>query len=160
MIAVSDEILTQTLQEVVDNFLIPKFISLGMNTSGSWIKALRVEVVNGTGYIKGKDYTIYLNFGRGPNKDQSEEGLKKWAYWYGVNVLKPWASSKGLVFNNIIAVAYSIAKKGTKVRMERQDFLNILESPEVRQYIYTKIKQNVSGQIRLEIVRRLKQTFQ
>lgn len=158
MITVSDEILTQTLQEVVDMFLIPKFLALGMNASGSWISALRVEVVNGTGYIKGKDYTFWLVNGRASNKDQSEEGINHFTKWAGHYIFKKWVADKGLSINPY-AVANSIARKGTKDYPSGTDLLEVLQSPEVTQFIYTRIGENISGQIRADIQRRLKTTF-
>lgn len=152
MITVSDDILTQTLQEVVDNFLIPKFLSLGMNASGSWIKALRVEVINGKGYIKGKDYTYYLVNGRaGGNKPP-------------ITPLISWVQQKlGKSGKEGIGIAYSvqnkIAKEGTNYYPNGTDLLEVLQSKEVTQYIYSSIGQNISGQLQLEIKRQLKQTF-
>lgn len=152
MIAVSDEILTQTLQEVVDNFLIPKFLSLGMNASGSWIKALRVEVVNGKGYIKGKDYTYYLVNGRsGGNKPPITPLIS----WVQQKLGKSGREGIGIAY----AVQNKIAKEGTDYYPNGTDLLEVLQSKEVTQYIYTRIGQNISGQLQSEIKRRLKQTF-
>lgn len=152
MIAVSDEILTQTLQEVVDTFLIPKFLSLGMNASGSWIKALRVEVVNGTGYIKGKDYTYYLVNGRaGGNRPPITPLIS----WVQQKLGKSGREGIGIAY----AVQNKIAKEGTDYYPNGTDLLEVLQSKEVTQYIYTKIGQNISGQLQSEIKRQLKQTF-
>ena len=152
MITVSDEILTHTLQEVVDNFLIPKFLSLGMNASGSWIKALRVEVVNGTGYIKGKDYTYYLVNGRaGGNKPPITPLIS----WVQQKLGKSGKEGIGIAY----AVQNKIAKEGTDYYPNGTDLLEVLQSKEVTDYIYTSIGQNISGQLQLEIKRQLKQTF-
>lgn len=152
MITVSDDILTQTLQEVVDNFLIPKFLSLGMNASGSWIKALRVEVVNGTGYIKGKDYTYYLVNGRaGGNKPPITPLIS----WVQHKLGKSGKEGIGIAY----AVQNKIAKEGTDYYPNGTDLLEVLQSKEVTQFIYTRIGENISGQLQLEIKRQLKQTF-
>lgn len=144
MITVSDEILTQTLQEVVDMFLIPKFISLGMNASGSWINALRVEVVNGTGYIKGKDYTYYLVNGRAPGNAPPISKLLPW-------VALKWGKTGKEGLGAAIAVSKKIAKEGTDYYPNGTDLLEVLQSNEVTQYIYTRISENISGQIQAEI---------
>lgn len=152
MITVSDEILTQTLQEVVDTFLIPKFLSLGMNASGSWINALRVEVVNGTGYIKGKDYTYYLVNGRaGGNKPPITPLIS----WVQQKLGKSGTEGIGIAY----AIQNKIAKEGTDYYPSGTDLLEVLQSKEVTQFIYTRIGQNISGQIRSDIQRRLKNTF-
>lgn len=158
MITVSDEILTQTLQEVVDTFLIPKFLSLGMNASGSWINALRADVVNGVGYIKGKDYTYWLVNGRLQNKDQSEAGINHFTKWAGHFIFKKWVQDKGISANPY-AVARSVAKKGTSYSPNGTDLLEVLESKEVKDYIYKKLAQDISLQLRSDIVRRLKNTL-
>jgi len=152
MITVSDELLTQTLQEVVDTFLIPKFLSLGMNASGSWINALRVEVVNGTGYIKGKDYTYYLVNGRaGGNKPPITPLIN----WVQQKLGKSGREGIGIAY----AIQNKIAKEGTDYYPSGTDLLEVLQSKEVTQFIYTRIGENISGQLQSEIKRRLKNTF-
>ncbi len=64
--------------------------------------------------VIGVDYSYYMKNGRGPNKDQSKEGLRKWVGWYGANVLEQWVIDKGLSISPF-AVAYKIAKKGILV---------------------------------------------
>lgn len=147
------------MQGVIDEFLKPKFIELGMNASGTWLNSLEARVNGNTGEIWGMDYTYWLNNGRGPNKDQSAEKLKAWAFWYGINVIKPWAVSKGIVFDNPIAVAYNIAKNGTKKRPERIDFLDILESNEVRDYLNRTVARYILVEVRQELVNRAKNTL-
>lgn len=158
-IQISEELYLNVLQGVIDNFLKPKFIELGMNASGEWLNTIQPRIVEGRGEIWGMDYTYWLNNGRGPNQDQSPEALKAWAYYYGINVIQPWAQSKGIVFDNPIAIAYSIAKKGTKSRPERIDFLEILNSNEVKQYIYTNLGQALTAKITLILRKQINDNF-
>lgn len=158
-IRIPDELIIQTMQGVIDNFLKPKFISLGMNASGQWLETLEPRVNNGNGEIWGQDYTYWLNNGRGPNKDQSPEKLKAWAYYYGINVIKPWASAKGIVFDNPIAVAYNIAKYGTKSRPERIDFLDVLSSQEVISYIYSQLQKGFTVEINKILKKQIDDNF-
>lgn len=159
-IRIPDELIIQTIQGVIDNFLKPKFISLGMSASGKWLETLEARVNNGNGEIWGQDYTYWLNNGRLPNKDQSPDKLKAWSYWYGINVIKPWAQSKGIVFDNPIAVAYSIARKGTKSRPERIGFLEeILNSSEVLNYIYSQLQEGITVEINKILIKQLNDNF-
>lgn len=158
-IKISDEVILNTMQGVIDLFLKPKFIELGMNASGKWLNSLEPRVLNGVGEIWGMDYTYWLNNGRGPNKDQSPEKLKAWAYWYGINVIKPWATAKGLVLDSPIGVAYSIAKKGTKNRPDRDDFMDVLQSKEVSDYIYSKIGAAINVELNKILIKQLNDNF-
>lgn len=159
-IQISEELYLNVLQGVIDNFLKPKFIELGMNASGEWLNTIQPRIVEGRGEIWGMDYTYWLNNGREPNQDQSPQALKAWAYYYGINVIKPWAASKGIVFDNPIAVAYSIAKKGTKKRPERIDFLDILNSNEVKQYIYAQLRIGITATISALMIRQIRNALE
>lgn len=155
MIAVSDEILTQTLQEVIDIFLIPSLISKGKKASGELINTIRVVVENGKGEIKGRGYAYLLVNGRQPNKDQSVEGINHFTRWAGHYIFKDYVRDKGLSLNPYM-IARKIALEGSK---GDETLFDVLQSREVTQYIYTRIGQNINGQIRADIQRRLKNTF-
>ena len=120
----------QILRGVVNDILIPKFISLGMNASGEWINSLEVRGDE----IWGRDYTRYLAKGRGPNQDQDPEALKKWVGYYGRTVFAKWVQDKGLQINPF-AVAYSVARKGNKYYPQGTDLLEVLSSEATRKYI-------------------------
>lgn len=159
-IRIPDELIISTMQGVIDLFLKPKVIELGMDASGQWKESLEPRVNNGNGEIWGMDYTYWLNNGRGPNKDQSPKALKAWAYYYGINVIKPWANSKGIVFDNPIAVAYNIARKGTKSRPERIGFLkDVLNSKEVLDYIYSQLQEGVTIEINKILKKQIHDNF-
>ncbi len=55
-----DEQIIEVMQGVINDFLKPKFISLGMNASGQWLNSLEARANNGNGEIWGMDYTYYL----------------------------------------------------------------------------------------------------
>lgn len=147
-----DELIRQTLEEVIQIYLIPKFLSLGMNASGSWINSLSVEVIDGTGYIKGKDYTYYLVNGRGPGNRPPVTPLISWV---AQKLGKTGAEGKGIAF----AIANKIAKEGTEYFPNGTDLLEVLQSPEVTNYVYQQLGGYMAGQIRNEIVRQLKSTL-
>lgn len=139
MVSVPEDLIRETINEVVERFLKPKFIELGMNASGRWLTSVSVESMPNVGEIKGKDYTKFLSDGRGPNKDQSDEALHKWAKWAAATVIKDWARQKGIDPRYTFPIAYSIAKNGTKYYPNGTDLLNILNSTEVTTFIDDKI---------------------
>lgn len=155
-IKITDELIIKTLQEVIDLFLIPKFMELGMNASGSWISALSAGVENGRGVIKGKDYTYFLAFGRGKNDDQSPEAINHFSRWFGHYVIKQWAIDKGINIDNPYMVARKIALEGTKDRPSKEQVLTVLKSQEVTDYIYEKMRVDLKNSVTLQIKRMLK----
>lgn len=152
MITISDDILRQTMQEVIDLFLIPKFISLGMNASGEWISSLEARAANSTGEIWGRDYTYYLVNGRAPGKRPPTAPLVSWV-----------GNKLNIYGKEALSVAYAIAKKiekeGTDYYPSGTDLLEVLQAPEVSQYIYDRMAIHVNGQIEAEIKRSLKAVF-
>lgn len=152
MITVSDELIKQTLEEVIQLFLIPKFLSLGMNASGSWISALRAEALNGIGYIKGKGYTYQLVNGRAPG---NKPPITPLIGWVTQKLGKSGSEGVGIAY----AIQNKIAKEGTEYYPNGTDLLEVLESKEVKDYIYKKLAQDISLQLRSDIVRRLKNTL-
>jgi hypothetical protein len=156
----TDEDVAAVLQGVIDEFLIPKFKELNMNASGKWIASLETER-RGTneGVIRGIDYSYYLVNGRGANKDQSLEGLRKWAVWAGNTFIKDWVQAKGLTANPI-AVAMSIAKKGTTwKRKGGSDLLEVLETPEVQRYVAERIRGIITPRVAEEMRRNITEAF-
>lgn len=158
MINIPEDKILKTMQEVIDTFLIPKFIALGMNATGKWIESLEARVVDGRGEIWGIDYTYWLAKGRRPNKNQDPEALTKWAVWAGSTFIKDWAEAKGISAPPI-AIAYKIAIDGTDYYPDGTDLLEVLNSPEVIQFVYDKTGEQVSNQVALEIQRDLQTIF-
>lgn len=152
MITIDDNILRQTIQEVIDTFLIPRFIALGMNASGKWISSLEARAENGRGEIWGMDYTYYLVNGRAPGNRPP------------IAPLITWVGHKFNLFGQeAISAAYAIATKiereGTEYYPSGTDLLEVLQAPEVSQYIYSRVAIQVNGQIEAEIKRNLTNIF-
>lgn len=121
------------MQGVIDEFLKPKFISLGMNASGQWLESLTPMVVNGNGEIWGMDYTYWLAHGRRP-------GTKP-----PISALLPWVTAKfGIGGKEALSIAFAVSKKiekeGTEYYPNGTDLLEVLHSKEVTNYIYSRYK--------------------
>lgn len=144
----TNEDILLVIDEVVERFLIPRFLELDMNASGEWIKSLEVVASNNReAVIRGRDYTYYLVRGRGPNQDQSIEALRRWAVWAGNTFIKEWVKNKGIAADPI-AVAMSIAKKGTTwKRKGGSDLLEVLTETDTIQFIEQKIRMIVQPRI-------------
>lgn len=144
----TNEDILLVIEEVVERFLIPRFLELDMNASGEWIKSLEVVAPNNReAVIRGRDYTHYLVRGRGPNQDQSIEALRRWAVWAGNTFIKEWVKNKGIAADPI-AVAMSIAKKGTTwKRKGGSDLLEVLTETDTIQFIEQKIRMIVQPRI-------------
>ena len=123
-----------TIQETLLKFLDSKlkvdllesYEKTNRKASGNWGDKLNsfVETTD-KGYrfgMKGEYYTYWMQNGRNQNKDQSPEGLLRFARWAGSNFIKKWLDDKGLTANPF-AVAYSIAKKGYEPK-PLLDFIN------------------------------------
>jgi len=150
---ITESEMEQIGQEVLEKFIIPSYDAKGHNASGELRNSFRVRSEPGKVIFSGFDYAQYLIIGRRPNKDQSPEAITNWARWFGKNVFDPWVSAKGLSLNPY-AVAYKIAREGTKQYREGgdDDFLNILESKEVEEYL----KERVGDFIRVNIANTLR----
>ncbi|HAF29115.1 MAG TPA: hypothetical protein DCG75_08715, partial [Bacteroidales bacterium] len=128
---ISDEIIIEAIQGVIDNFLKPIFISLGMNATGRWLDSLEARAVNGNGEIWGMDYTYWLANGRKPGKMPP------------VSALIPWVNAKfGVGGKEAIGIAWAVATKlkneGNNYYPDGTDLLTVLESQEVKQYLIGK----------------------
>lgn len=98
--------------------LINKYNELGLKASGQWAQTLNDETTESGGVItttmEGEDYTGAIAYGRSPNQDQSEEGIKAWVGWAGSTFIKDWVENKGISASPY-AVAYKIARRGWDV---------------------------------------------
>lgn len=140
------------MQGVIDNFLKPKFISLGMNATGSWLNALEARSVNGNGEIWGMDYTYWLANGRKPGTAPP------------VSALIPWINAKfGIGGNEARSIAFAIAtkikKEGTNYYPEGTDLLEVLNSPEVINYIYSKFREGLTVEVNRILKKQLDDNF-
>jgi len=152
MIQPNPEIIQQTMQGVIEKFLKPKFISLGMNASGKWLASLEARVNGSRGEIWGMDYTYYLVNGRSPGKRPPITPLVAWVgHKFGLSGQQAVSAA--------FAVANKIEKEGTNYYPSGTDLLEVLQSPEVTQYVYNEIKNDMAGQVRSEILRITRQTL-
>lgn len=140
------------MQGVIDNFLKPKFISLGMNATGQWLNSLEARAVNGNGEIWGMDYTYWLANGR-------KSGTAP-----PVSVLIPWVNAKfGIGGNEARGIAFAVAakikKEGTSYYPEGTDLLEVLNSPEVINYIYSKIREGLTVEVNRILKKQLDDNF-
>ncbi len=136
----SESDIQQIGQEVLEKFVIPSYKDKGHNASGELLASFRVRAEGDKAIISGSDQAQYLIFGRRPNKDQSPEAINNWVKWFAPNVFQPWMDSKGLSMN-AYALAYSIARDGTKMHREGgESFLAVLSSQEVSKYIQDRVK--------------------
>lgn len=148
----SDEIILETIQGVIDNFLKPKFIALGMNATGSWLNSIEAKVNNGRGEIWGKDYTYWLVNGR------------KGGTAPPIGALVPWVQAKfGIGGKQGIGIAFAVAAKikreGTSYYPQGTDLLEILKSKEVLDYIYEKLSAAVTVEISQRLKKQLNDNF-
>lgn len=155
MITISDEQIQSVMQGVIDNFLIPDFISKGHNASGKFIESLSADALDNKGFINGNDYVYFLINGRQPNKDQSPEALNHFMRWAGHYIFKQWVQDKGITANPY-AVAYHVGKYGYE---GDADLLNILQSPEVQNYVYEQMGIYLNGQIKITVNQSIKNIF-
>lgn len=146
LISVSDEDLKQVLDEVIRDFLIPKFISLGMNATGKWIESLQSAVENGRGYIRGQYYTYWLVNGRSAGVKPPIQPIIKWVE---AKLGKTGEEGKSIAY----AVRHKIGEVGTDWYPQGSDLLEVLESKEVKNYIYSRLGGLIQGQLRAAIIR-------
>lgn len=149
---IPDELIIETMQGVIDNYLKPKFISLGMNASGKWLSSLEGRAVNGNGEIWGMDYTYWLANGRKPGTAPP------------VSALIPWVNAKfGIGGNEARGIAFAIAakikKEGTDYYPDGTDLLEVLQSKEVTDYVNDKIGTFVTIEINKILKKQLDDNF-
>lgn len=151
-IRIPDELIIETMQGVIDNFLKPKFIELGMNATGQWLNSLEARSINGNGEIWGMDYTYWLANGRRPGTGPA------------VSALMPWVTAKfGIGGNEARSIAFAVAQKikneGTEYYPDGTDLLNVLYSKEVANYIYSQLREGFTVEINKILIKQLHDNF-
>ena len=130
---IPNEEIVRVMQGVIDSFLKPKFISLGMNATGQWLNSLEARAVNGSGEIWGIDYTYWLVNGR------------KGGTAPPISALLPWVTAKfGIGGNEAKSIAFAVAQKikkeGTNYYPEGTDLIEVLNSPECKAYVTEQLQ--------------------
>lgn len=156
---VPEQVIQDVLNEVVERFLKPKFIELGMNASGDWLRSLEVRTSLNRGEIWGKYYSYWLSEGRGPNHNQSPESIGRFVGWAGSAFLRQWCIDKGIDPKLSYAIAYKIAKEGTDYYPNGTDLIDVLQSSEVTQFINNKIGEYILQDTQLRITKMIKDTL-
>lgn len=151
-IQISEELYLKTLQGVIDNFMIPRFMELGMDATHIWLQNIQPRVIEGVGYIYGMDYTYFLANGRAPGRRPP------------ASALLPWVNAKfGIGGQEALSIAFAVAtkigKEGTRFYPEGTDLLEILNSNEVKQYIYTNLGQALTAEITLILRKQINDNF-
>lgn len=150
----TEEDIREVLQGVIDNFLLPRFLSLKMEASGEWRDSLEIQpfAAENKGVIRGRFYSYWLAKGRQPNADQDPKALRAWAVWAGSTFIKKWVQDKGLAADPI-AVAYNIAKNGTKAKGKGSNLLEVFEEPECRKYVEDRMRAILTARVADELRR-------
>ena len=151
-IRIPDELIISTIQGVIDLFLKPKFISLGMNATGQWLNSLEARAVNGNGEIWGMDYTYWLVNGR---KGGTAPPIAPLITWVNAKFGIGGNEAKSIAF----AVAAKIKKEGTNYYPEGTDLLEVLNSKEVLDYIYSQLQEGITVEINKILKKQLNDNF-
>lgn len=137
---ITQENILEITNGVIDNFLKPHFIEKGLSASGSTVDSMTARTEINKGIISANASIGAALYGRGPNKDQNDEAVNNWVKWFAPNVFQPWMNIRGLS-GSPYALAHTIAREGSRRFRENDpsDFLEILKTEEVRQYLKSKL---------------------
>lgn len=150
---IPNEEIERVMQEVVDRFLIPKFLELGMNATGEWVRSLEVVGRDGQkGAIRGRHYSQWLAKGRAPGGRPPISVIEKW-----VNAKLGIGGAQGL--GVAFAVANKIAKEGTSWYPNGTDLLEVLQSREVIDFVNNEFKLSMQVYIKRQLQRNIKEVF-
>lgn len=149
---VEREELIYLMEQVIEKFLKPKFIELGMNATGDWLNSLKAGTEPNRGIIKGKHYTAYLVRGRAGG---TRPPIRHLARWVQAKFKLAGQEATSVAF----AVAKKIEKEGTEYYPNGTDLLEILQSNEVKHYIEQELKSYLIDKVTLQLTRELQNTF-
>lgn len=153
MLIVPQHIIEETMQEVITRWLIPKFNELGMNATGEWLNNIEVKTGDNKGEIWARKYSEQLALGRMPGNRPPITPIERW-----VNVKLGISGNEGK--SVAFAIANKIAKEGTSwYQKGGSDLIEVLEQPDVIEFVNSKIGDYLSAQARLQIVRDLKEVL-
>ena len=137
------------LTEVIEKFLVPHFMKLGMNATGNWVS--RVEAVGDV--IRGPKYSEQLVWGRSPGKFAPIAPLVEWAKAkFGLDEKAATSMAYG--------VSHNLQKFGSSwYRQGGSSLIEVLKSQEVTDYITSRVGNFITQQVTLELQRSLKNAF-
>lgn len=152
MLVVPESLINEVLTDVVEMYLKPKFIELGMDASGQWLRSLEVRTSFNRGEIWGMDYTQYLVNGRRPGNRPPIAPLVEWV-----------KNKFGYVDQQATSTAYAIANKianeGTDYYPDGTDLLEVMNSREVTEFINNRIGEYILEDTKLQFERMIKKTL-
>lgn len=140
------EVIERVVNEVIELFLIPKFLDLGMRATSEWEANIHAR----GNEIWGRDYTEQLVNGREPGRMPPVEAIQQWAI----------AKFGNGDINVAWAIATKIAQEGTTWYPEGSDLLEVLETPEVEQYIQQQLSLFIVAEVQLQFTRYAKKTLE
>lgn len=152
MLVVPESLINEVLTDVVEMYLKPKFIELGMNASGQWLRSLEVRTSFNRGEIWGMDYTEYLVNGRGPGNRPPIAPLVEW-------VKNKFGYIGQQATSTAFAMANKIAKEGTEYYPDGTDLLEVLNSREVTGFINERIGEYILEDTKLQFERMINNTL-
>jgi len=139
----------QILQDVIDLFLIPHFMQLGLDATGEWKE--NVKPLGNT--IWGRDYTEQLVHGRAGGSFPPIAPLKKWA-------MAKFGASDKEALSIAFAVSNKIAKFGTNIYQKGgTDLIAILKSDKVVRFINEKTGEFIKNQVTGNMTDYIKKIF-
>lgn len=147
--AITTAQIEEVLNRVVQDYLLPKFRSLGMPASGEWEANIHVR----ENVIRGRKYTEQLVYGRRPGKFAPIQPLIEWAQ-----------VKLGLSGREAVSAAWAINKKmqaeGTSwYRKGGSDLMEVLYSPEVVRFIKKEFGRHITVNTELWVSQLLREQF-
>lgn len=153
MLIIPEHIILETMQTVIDRWLLPKFNELGMNATGEWKENVRPNAEPNKGQILGRSYTEQLVYGRKPGQKPPIAPLERWV---NAKLNIHGSEARSMAF----AIANKIASEGTTwYQQGGSDLLEVLERPEVIDFVNSKIGEYLSAEVEIQIVKDLKEAF-
>jgi len=142
---IPNALIEEILKDVINLYLIPKHIDLGMKATGEWIESLEVQ----GNTIRGRKYTEQLVYGRSAGTMPPIAPLEKWVNAkFGIG----GPQAKNIAW----AVAKKIEKEGTSWKQKGgSDLLEVLESKQVIDYINERLGKYITAEATLELQRQL-----
>lgn len=147
-----DEIIT-VLNKVIDLFLIPRFMELGMLATAEWIANVHSEAGLNEGKIMGREYTEQLVNGTPPGTIVPVGQLINWARAkFGVGT----DEARNIAF----AVRQNIFKHGTILYREGgSDLMEVLEEPRTLQFLQEELGGIVKIKVANALIRNAQEAF-
>lgn len=145
----SPTVIERVINEVAQKFLIPKFLSLGMEATGEWRSSLHAE----GNILRGRGYTKQLQYGRKPGRKPP------------IAPLITWVEAKlGLSGRQAVSVAYAvrhkIAEEGTSwYQAGGSDLMDVLEDPQVIAYFHERLGDHIRTEVKLFVSSALNENF-